>query len=310
YYPEIEIIHFKGKSSAQNKIASRVAFYRAMLLFSEKYRKSYGSFFPRGVIQVGIALQGAFNLFSIVLRQFKMAFIDFTAANLSLGITTLLYAVLRAQESFYASDPWAMGGIHLLISLCFILPFIYPLSKPFGGGRRGVILGAAFGFLCYLSGLFVLRNIAFSRLMLIPAGLISAFSSAAWRISVPVLSGFYRRYISRLRTTVLVADACVAEEAVRISAASLENPVIRGILTVEKTEQATIGGYPVLGTVDELAAVLAQYRADRLIIASEGNWYSRIIELLSRGVLRGTSIMWLPVSGGNPVGEKLREFSV
>ncbi|MGM0444680.1 MAG: glycosyltransferase family 2 protein, partial [Fibrobacterota bacterium] len=32
YYPEIEIIHFKGKSSAQNKIASRVAFYRAMLL--------------------------------------------------------------------------------------------------------------------------------------------------------------------------------------------------------------------------------------------------------------------------------------
>lgn len=37
YYPEVTIIHYKGKSSGKNPVKSVVSFYRAMLIFTKKY---------------------------------------------------------------------------------------------------------------------------------------------------------------------------------------------------------------------------------------------------------------------------------
>ena len=59
YYPAIQIIHSKGKSSAKRLLQSRVAFYQAMVLYSQKYRHLHAAFLPGWLIYLGIVLQAA-----------------------------------------------------------------------------------------------------------------------------------------------------------------------------------------------------------------------------------------------------------
>jgi GT2 family glycosyltransferase len=68
YYPAIQIIHLKGRSSAKRLWHSRMAFYEAMIIYSKKYRHLYGTFFPNWFIYMGILLQAAFGIGSRVFR--------------------------------------------------------------------------------------------------------------------------------------------------------------------------------------------------------------------------------------------------
>ncbi len=53
-------------------------------------------------------------------------------------------------------------------------------------------------------------------------------------------------------------------------------------------------GYPVLGSLGELTALLQRYRVDTLIIATHQPWYSEIIEVLSNVTVKNLTIRWVP----------------
>jgi GT2 family glycosyltransferase len=68
YYPEVEIIHYKGASGGKKNPRIIYEFYRAMYLFYEKHYKSKYSIFTAGFIYSGIALK---LVISLVMNQFK-----------------------------------------------------------------------------------------------------------------------------------------------------------------------------------------------------------------------------------------------
>ncbi|MGM0462027.1 MAG: glycosyltransferase [Fibrobacterota bacterium] len=311
YNPDIEIIHFKGKSSSQKKIAMRIAFYKAMLIFSEKYKKSYGTFFPTGFIALGISLKGVLHIFSLFMRHFTLILADFVSINTIYAAIILLMSSIRGIANYYQTNPMEMGALHGLLSLSLLSPFV--ANWYFKRGKHSFrlsLLCATLGVLCYLSGLFLLRNIAFSRLVLVPAGFFAAFFLVAERHLLPRVSRFFSNYIARNSSTIIVGDEDLIASVVSLLERQLNHPVIRGVVLVENpSHKAEVFGYPVVGAFSDIPTVLKRYAPDRMVIVSRKNWYSRFIHYLSQGYFKNLSILWTPVSRkGSPLG-KLQEFS-
>lgn len=311
YSPVTEIIHFKGKSSTQKKIATRVAFYKAMLIFSKKYKKSYGSFFPTGLISVGIWLQALLNMASIAAKQFPFLFFDAIIVNVFLAAAVFLRFSADGHEVPYGQDSLEIWGVHLLATLSFLLPigFSGGYSKRNYGLKRGftTIVGAT---VLYMALLFLFRHLAISRLALVSGAAVSGLFITFWRFGIPAVSRFYKTYLADHSKVVVLGSGNVLERV--LAHLEDEGTVVRGIVQPndEGDKTAELFGYPVVGQVNELPATLERFKPDMLVIASESDWYSTIIQYLSQGVLNGITIKWLPLPISSDDKIKLEEFTI
>lgn len=311
YSPITEIIHFKGKSSAQKKIATRVAFYKAMLIFSNKYKKSYGSFFPTGLITVGIWLQALVNFIGIFVKQFPFLLFDATIVNLFLALSIFIRFSAEGHSVPYGQGGFEVWGLHLLATFSFLVPIgasggyrnrDYSLKRGFWA-----VLGATIFFMALL---FLFRHIAISRLALISGAAVSGGVILLWRFAIPVVSSFYKTYLADRSKTIVLGSGEVLQKV--LLHLEDEGGVVRGIILPDRDTEthSELFGYPVIGTMQTLKSVIDRYNPDLLVIASEGNWYSHIIKCLSSGVLKGVTIKWLPLPMGNDEKLTLEEFSL
>jgi len=93
YYPETEIIHFKGRSSKKSGVDTGKEFYKSMGLFVEKHFKNRYLFYPLWFVKLGIWIRAGlfflgkiFKLFSInipILRNGKRRLIIFSNNNVT-----------------------------------------------------------------------------------------------------------------------------------------------------------------------------------------------------------------------------------
>jgi len=126
YYPVVEIIHLKGKSSAKRQIRSRFYFYEAMIIYSRKYRDIQNRFFPVWLMWIGIAVLAAFNIVTILMRSAAAAIFDLAAINLSLWCGVKLWFSYRGYASSYTTEQlWPLLTIHGFTTLIFLFMFAY-----------------------------------------------------------------------------------------------------------------------------------------------------------------------------------------
>ena len=75
YYPETEIIHYKGESVKHAPIDMIKVFYSAMNVFFEKYQDKYPSWkLMKWLIKVGISLEKWFHLLKAIYHRFFLKF--------------------------------------------------------------------------------------------------------------------------------------------------------------------------------------------------------------------------------------------
>lgn len=310
YSPVTEIIHFKGKSSTQKKVATRIAFYKAMIIFSNKYKKSYGTFFPSGLIAVGIWLQALLNMGAIAAKQFPFLFIDAAIVNISLAIAILFRFSAEGHSIPYGQGSFEVWGLHLLATFSFILPigFTGGYKKSNYSIKRGApaVLGATIFFMALL---FLFRHIAFSRLALISGATASGLVILLWRFAIPVVSRFYANYLADNSKVIVLGSGLVLQRL--LTHLEDKGTVIRGVVVPDGEESSSeLFGYPVVGTTDGLKEVIERFHPDMLVIASESDWYSRLIRLLSSGILKGITIKWLPLPMHSGAELTLEEFTL
>lgn len=122
YYPQIKIVHLKGKSSAKRRIRSRIYFYEAMIIFSRKYHDTQETYFPWWLMWAGIIFQGALNIGAIIAHSAAAVTLDLAVIN------SALWAWLSqaARPSLYA-DGMLRPAIcaHLPASIIFVTLFLY-----------------------------------------------------------------------------------------------------------------------------------------------------------------------------------------
>lgn len=304
YAPISKIIHFQGKSSAQRKLRSRLAFYNAMIIFSRKYAGSYGSFFPPKLIELAVFFQAALAAAVSLSRRLPSFLLDMGIINILLPIVTAIrFSFLNKENPYISMEPLVIVLVHFIASFSLATSFL--IFDMIGKKSKSYLVEAAVSLAVCLSTLFMAHTIAFSRLSLLLSAIISLFCMISWRVVGPRFSRGVSKLVQRKQNTLIISEEPILSRLLK----KLEDDQldITGIVSPVELTHKELCGYPVLGNLSELAELVKANKPNQLIIASASDWYSTIIENLSAGVLHNITIQWLPPN--NPDGE-LKEFSL
>jgi GT2 family glycosyltransferase len=320
YNHATQIVHFKGKSCTKNLVRSRIAFYEAMILFSKKYRHSYGTFFPGWFLTLGIFFQAALNLGTIFFKSYTACFIDFILINATIiGVT-----VLRFQQDvfikFYSTDSLKyMFILHLLISLCFLFTYAYRgiYSTERYSARNALFSGLAASII-FLTGIYFIKIIAYSRIVFGVSAIIISLILVGWRELLPRIVANLKQRIYFTGKVLIIGNNNIASALIKEKEKD-KTAQIYGIIwpLIDSNEiPGEFEGYPVLGGINNLSSVLKKQKTDLLLIATTESWYSAIIEALTFLHLKQLTIQWVPHELFNkpvdqiPESIPLNDFSV
>ena len=276
YSPETEIIHFKGRSSIQQKLKSRVNFYGAMVLFSKKYKNSYGSFFPDWLLAIGIWFMGGLNILSVIIKNSPVFLTDLFFINIFIPIAAFFYSVILQKGFVYSTHINYVLLSHLILSGVFIASLIVSkhYEKPKPPVKKTAQISAVALLLIFAIYYLIHQEFAYSRITIFSSAILSAMSIVAWRKLVSPLSKFYEKYFSGFGNVVLFA----------------EEPFLTPLKNKFDSETNT----KIINTISNLDEMGKIHSANTLVIGSKTDWYSIIIKALSDGKLTGISIFWLP----------------
>jgi GT2 family glycosyltransferase len=316
YYPETQIIHRKGKSSAKSIFRARIAFYEAMMLFSRKYRGIHGGIFPSWSIYFGILTLSALNIGVNLVRHFITVILDLSIINVVL-FAAIVLRFSPESNPYHTLGLLSMFGIHALLSFSFVAMFAYNGLY----ARRAVPVAVTLfaGLLAtsvFSAGIYFVKQLALSRIAFAVASVIISFLLVLWRVLAAQLPGKLRRPALAYDRTVLVGNGPLIDRIIDTIEKS-RTGTIAGIIWNNGAERpGDYAGYPVLGVLDELSTLLPRLRIDTLIIATHQPWYSHIIEVLSSAKVRNLTIKWAPHDLAQLDADKLpaeiplRDFSV
>jgi GT2 family glycosyltransferase len=167
YFPETQIIHYKGESTKRSSLNYVVIFYKAMAIFSRKHFSGSHAFWFDAMIHLAIFLKAGMALLSRFFKAFTVPMLDF--AMLTLG--------LFAIKNIYQQNTGIDGNIYSekLLSVAFPLYAIaWIIMVYFNGGYdkpikllkivRGVLVGTVFILLGYS---LLPETLRFSRAMIL-----------------------------------------------------------------------------------------------------------------------------------------------
>ena len=167
YFPETQIIHYKGESTKRSSLNYVVIFYKAMAIFSKKHFSGSNAFWFNALIHLAIFLKAGLALLSRFLKAFTVPILDF-------GIITLgLFAI----KNIYQQKTGIDGDIYSekLLSVAFpIYAAAWIIMVYFNGGYdkpikllkiiRGVLVGSVFILMGYS---LLPESLRFSRALIL-----------------------------------------------------------------------------------------------------------------------------------------------
>jgi O-antigen biosynthesis protein len=152
YFPETQIIHYKGESTKRSSLNYVVIFYKAMAIFSKKHFSGSNAFWFNALIHLAIFLKAGLALLSRFLKAFTVPILDFSI------ITLGLFAI----KNIYQQKTGIDGDIYSekLLSVAFpIYAAAWIILVYFNGGYdkpvkllkiiRGVLVGSVFILMGY-----------------------------------------------------------------------------------------------------------------------------------------------------------------
>lgn len=167
YFPDTQIIHYKGESTKRSSLNYVVIFYKAMAIFSKKHFSGSHAFWFNAMIHLAIFLKAGLALLSRFFKAFTIPILDFTV------ITLGLFAI----KNIYQQNTGVDGDIYSqkLLSVAFPLYAIaWIIMVYFNGGYdkpikllkiiRGVLVGTVFILLGYS---LLPESLRFSRALIL-----------------------------------------------------------------------------------------------------------------------------------------------
>ncbi len=284
YVPETEIIHFKGESSKKvPRVKDRITFYRAMYIFVQKHFKKRLLFIPlEWFLTVGIILRGLISILVRAGEKFLWPVIDsaLVLLGLYLGIT------LRFQDSIKppAFSQWEWTAIYALCWASWLLSFwilgLYDRNKysPFRA-----LLGVLTGYLPIAITGFSFREYHFSRIAMFYAWAINCAFIAGWRTLFYLISkALIGRDIGRRRSLIVGAAEEGASFMRMLNEQQLDYEVVGFVDSREEMRGNLVEGKGVIGVIDDLPALVREYRVDEIIVTTKDVPYSDLLGLNPR----------------------------
>jgi len=167
YFPDTQIIHYKGESTKRSSLNYVVIFYKAMAIFSNKHFSGSNAFWFNALIHLAIFLKASLALLSRFFKAFTVPIIDFCV------ITYGLFFI----KNIYQDNTGIHGNIYSekLLSIAFPLyALAWIIMVYFNGGYdkpikllkigRGVLVGTVFILMGYS---LLPESLRFSRALIL-----------------------------------------------------------------------------------------------------------------------------------------------
>jgi lipopolysaccharide/colanic/teichoic acid biosynthesis glycosyltransferase len=246
---------------------------------------------------VAIRLRAVLSFFSSIVKLIALPAVD--VALLTFSLAAAVY--LRFEPRF----PWRdFLVVHLLYSTIWVLMLswrgVYKQQK-FGTMATGSAM--VMGWIVNSAITFFLKEIGFSRLVVLYAGLFNLVLIPGWRLLLKSFAYINYRHLKgswggRLLhpRALLVLDSDGSEKTLQRLRLRLEsNYTLVGIVLVDHGNGITsIRGLSVLGAIDQIEEVIRQTRVQDVIFATERIANYQILSIIAASHGRPVSFKWIP----------------
>ena len=314
YLPKTKIIHFKGESSKKSDRDLILQFYRAMKLFVEKHYQHRYLHVPQWLLLAGIWLRASLSFVAKFLIRILPGIFDFILLNISMLIGIYIGVYLR--RGFFPLESYLI--VMLVYSsiwlICLLLTSSYSRNK-FSSLRTiyGVVLGLIFN----ASLTFFFNQYAFSRAVVLIAGILNVLLLAGWRFSLKLISRFrafpFKKILGQAllgRKAIVVASGKSGQKIADKMNKSLQTGYeVCGIVgTDKKTELTEKTIVPYLGKVENLDSIIRQTQAKEIIFSTEHLPYDQILEIISHSRKSDVNYKMIPSSMDVIIGKASIEY--
>jgi GT2 family glycosyltransferase len=279
YVHETSIIHYKGESTRRSSIDETRIFYEAMHLFVKKHFAS--SFLVVFLLRCAIFLR----TFLAVISAYKLPVILFISDFILFDI------VLYSSEKIYISHTWR-GFPAGTLWLVFTVPalaqaFTALFTGAYEKDRASVIkciLSLFFGFFVVSSLTYFFKQYAYSRAIILITFSLLAVLLPLCRVAAKLLfSSGNSGKLKRPKTLIVGTSTQSAEliEKMKRSVQSMRD--IEGVISLTQRDNGTkIGKYEVVGSLDNIAKIIAEKKITEVIFASDDISYNSMLSAVSK----------------------------
>jgi GT2 family glycosyltransferase len=267
YFPETQIIHYKGESTKRSSLNYVVIFYKAMAIFSKKHFSGSHAFWFNFLIHLAIVLKAGLALVSRFLKSFTIPMIDFG----------LLIAGLFLIKNIYQSNTGFNTEIYSekLLSVAFPLyALVWVTMVYFNGGYdkpiklRRIVRGVLIGMVFILMGYSLLpESLRFSRALILFGTGWALISFLTTRLLYHFLK--LKSYSLSAAKTKRIAIIGEEQEFNRVSALIKEthaNPSFVGFVSAEHNG---IHNSAYIGKIDQIDEIIHVHEINEIIFCAK-----------------------------------------
>ena len=293
YTPDTQIIHYKGESTKKGEIRYVRLFYGAMLRFIEKHFQSRYSRLFAHMLRVGIFARAMMSVLANGLRHFIGPLIDFTVVFTVVSVLGTLHSIrMGATPSWlYFATVAPAYALGTTLGILFARGYKHRMLRRL----RPVWFGTGLGFLLVATASFFIKDIAFSRFVVLLSFPVAALSLIARRLIRKARVG--KR--SFTRRAILVGHTTEARRLHQMLARHPNPPfVLMGYVESDRhiDPTARITDPPRLGTLRQLRELVRIRGIDEVVFAADGLSHQTIFHLIQQ--LRGLPVQFKMLAEG------------
>ena len=267
YFPETQIIHYKGESTKRSSLNYVVIFYKAMAIFSKKHFSGSNAFWFNALIHIAIFLKAGLALLTRFLKAFTVPILDFSV------ITFGLFEI----KNIYLQNTGIDGEIYSekLLSVAFPLYSIaWIILVYFNGGYdkpvkllkivRGVLVGSVFILMGYS---LLPESLRFSRALIL--------LGTGWALTCFIITRLLFHFLKlksySLSTAKTKRIAIIGEEQEfnRVSALLKETHANPGFVGFVSAEINGVHNPSYIGKINQIDEIIKVHQINEIIFCAK-----------------------------------------
>jgi GT2 family glycosyltransferase len=267
YFPQTQIIHYKGESTKRSSINYVVIFYKAMAIFSRKHFSGSHAFWFDFLIHFAIILKASVAMLTRFIKAFTIPFIDFAVITLGLFYVKDIYTLKTGlQGDVYSGE---------LLSIAFPLyALVWLMSVFFNGGYdspvklKKIVFGVILGTLLILVIYSLLpETLRFSRALILLGTFWTLISFLFLRFTYHLLKiKSFRLNSAKIKRIAIIGEEVEFNRVAQLLKETQINPEFLGFVS---SETNGIHHPLYIGKISQIDEVIKVHRITEIIFCAK-----------------------------------------
>jgi GT2 family glycosyltransferase len=287
YLPATQIIHYKGRSAREATFDTLRVFYDAMHLFVKKHFRRGWSFIPMWFLRAGIWIRSGMSLVLRVINRLAIPLADTLWMQAGFALALLLrFGTLKHWSSYRLVDPaYTLVWLVCLYAVGCYRKGVFSSAKAVGGTVLGLVMNASLTFF--------FPQYAFSRKVVLFAGMFDAVLLGGWRLAIRLFSRFPKfpffgtigRTLLRRRAVVVGTGPESRKLYERLKHRIEAGYDMAGLIAIEERDlvRPSDSDIPRIGMLGDLDRIARTHRIQTVIFSTESVDFQSIVGAIAGG---------------------------